>query len=921
MAWDLHGSEQSPAPSPHGPPAPPDRLVPRERLTRLFDRAAALTFVVAPAGSGKTVLAAEWARRGGTSGPGVHWLSAAEPEEVVPALFSAVGLAQTTTDEVRQTHGEASGFELAVGALRSRVPPGTAPVTIVIDDAHELPVDSLTLLGHVLSAVPEAVRLVLLSRRDLPLPLVPLDLAGRLVMIRAGQLGFDDHEAAELVRSHAPRATAADVAQLQEHTRGWAAALILAARTLDASEDPRTAHLMMRSTEQPVLDYLLSESLDGLSEDTRQVLMSICDEAEVTAESAITLSGHADADQRLTDLARAGLLVTAYPDGAGGGLVWRLHPLLVEALRRQAMHSTPQAISDAHVRGAAFARATGNPIEALRHAMLSGEERLLGSVLLDLAPDLLALGRVDVVDDGLRHLSPAYRSTHAQLLGIEALCRIQTNDLGEAVSLVASAEIGLAATGPEGAPGSAPADVQLRADVTRLRLWEARLGWADLGTAIASAHAVLESSGASTLSIVRTCATLLELGAAECWQGDLETALRHSREALSMARSLGYEQLIVEALGQCALLDAAEGAMQSALTHAAECLRLAVASELDDDINAHRSRLALAWAEFQALDLEAAAADLERARTSAAPHDPLVVVLGTVLRARLLLEGGHLQDAERTLAGPFAVPTPVPAFALALVGATKAQLAVAAGDDVALAEEIDSLLTLGCATEAGLFSAVRTAFDGKVTEAIEILDELAVTPSPRLLIRSGVEAVRLTLLFLAGDAGGARAALPHLLTTVATHRHLHVLTAALRAGDDFLDSLKQEVRRKDAHPFAAEALAAMESYELTYLARRRPLLEAARAGAHAVPPARERTSSVPLIADLTPRESEVFEQLALGGSYGDIARALFVTENTVKTHLASIYRKLGVERRAEALQVGRDRGLLGIRVVERRARQ
>jgi DNA-binding CsgD family transcriptional regulator len=66
---------------------------------------------------------------------------------------------------------------------------------------------------------------------------------------------------------------------------------------------------------------------------------------------------------------------------------------------------------------------------------------------------------------------------------------------------------------------------------------------------------------------------------------------------------------------------------------------------------------------------------------------------------------------------------------------------------------------------------------------------------------------------------------------------------------------------------------------------------------------------VPLVT-LTPREGEVLHQLSLGGSYGDIARALYVTENTVKTHLTSIYRKFGVDRRAEALQVARELGLV-----------
>jgi LuxR family transcriptional regulator, maltose regulon positive regulatory protein len=56
---------------------------------------------------------------------------------------------------------------------------------------------------------------------------------------------------------------------------------------------------------------------------------------------------------------------------------------------------------------------------------------------------------------------------------------------------------------------------------------------------------------------------------------------------------------------------------------------------------------------------------------------------------------------------------------------------------------------------------------------------------------------------------------------------------------------------------------------------------------------------------LTAREADVLDQLALGNSYNEIAEALFITENTVKKHLMSLYRKLGVERRSAALWVAR----------------
>ena len=65
-----------------------------------------------------------------------------------------------------------------------------------------------------------------------------------------------------------------------------------------------------------------------------------------------------------------------------------------------------------------------------------------------------------------------------------------------------------------------------------------------------------------------------------------------------------------------------------------------------------------------------------------------------------------------------------------------------------------------------------------------------------------------------------------------------------------------------------------------------------------------------LVVDLTARERDVLHELALGGSYADIAQVLYITENTVKTHLASLYRKLGATRRADALRTARQAGLL-----------
>jgi DNA-binding CsgD family transcriptional regulator len=63
-------------------------------------------------------------------------------------------------------------------------------------------------------------------------------------------------------------------------------------------------------------------------------------------------------------------------------------------------------------------------------------------------------------------------------------------------------------------------------------------------------------------------------------------------------------------------------------------------------------------------------------------------------------------------------------------------------------------------------------------------------------------------------------------------------------------------------------------------------------------------------AGLTPREHEILGLIAEGHSNREIGEKLFVSENTVKTHLARVFEKLGVARRTQAVQEGRRLGLI-----------
>ena len=61
---------------------------------------------------------------------------------------------------------------------------------------------------------------------------------------------------------------------------------------------------------------------------------------------------------------------------------------------------------------------------------------------------------------------------------------------------------------------------------------------------------------------------------------------------------------------------------------------------------------------------------------------------------------------------------------------------------------------------------------------------------------------------------------------------------------------------------------------------------------------------------ITKRELEILELMAQGMSNREIAEKLFVSENTVKTHSSRLFDKLGAKRRTQAVQIGKEMGLI-----------
>ena len=248
-------------------PGPRPGFVPRPRLADRLDEGLGrgLVLVCAPAGYGKTVLLADWARRGQRP---VAWLSL-DAGDNDPARFWRHAVA--ALDRARPGIGERVGpllgpppppsFEPLVTALINELAaqPGDDEVLLVLDDYHLIgsqPVHAS--VGFLLEHRPPGLHLVLASRADPPLALARLRARGQLAELRAAELRFTAGEAAALLQQVAAgRAGLPDaaVAALAARTEGWAAGLQLAGLSLRGQADVAGFVAAFTGSHRYVLDY------------------------------------------------------------------------------------------------------------------------------------------------------------------------------------------------------------------------------------------------------------------------------------------------------------------------------------------------------------------------------------------------------------------------------------------------------------------------------------------------------------------------------------------------------------------------------------------------------------------------------------------------------------------------------------------
>jgi len=856
--------------------------VSRPRLVERLAAPARVTVVSAPPGSGKTVLLRSWIGQAGVA-ERAGWVPVGRGERDPQRFWLSVtgALRQTGPGSVLVQPLTAAP-DLDGWAVAERLLADLARlderVWLVVDDVHELGPEALRQLELLVLRAPPGLRFVLAARHDVRLGLHRLRLEGELAEIREPDLRFTVAEAAELF--DAAGVQLPDAAPLVERTEGWAAGLRLAALAAAGHPDPGRLAAEFSGTERTVAEYLLAEVLDRQGEPVRLLLLRTSIVERVNGELADLLTGSSGGERVLQDLEEANAFVV----GLDPSRSWfRYHHLFADLLQLELRRTAPEEVAALHQAASAWFAAHGYPAEAIRHAQAAGDWALAARLLADHWPGLYLDGQVAAVHELLAGFPAGVRAADAELAAVSAGDELASGSLE-----AAERYLGLAERAPisDGRPGQA----QLLLGIVRLLLARQRGNRSAVAGEARRLQAMAEAPEAAQPGLGQdlSALALISLGNAEFWAARSEEAERHLEQGIALARRIGrpyleFTGLVYEANNEFFRWSAL------AVEHSRQAAELAERHGWADEPAAGLASLTVGGVLTWQGRLEEAEPWIQRAeRTVRAEAEPSGALGIRMARGLLELARGRdadalaaFQAAER-LAGCLAEPSVGVLANRSFLVQTLVRLGETERAEQALAALADQDRDSG-QMRIGLAS-LRLAQDTPheaIAALAPVLDGSTPVPGPAWLAQAFL------LEAIARDALGDPAATGHAVE--------HALDLAEPDGLLTMFLLHRVPGLLERHARQRTAHAALIAEILGQLAGQAP-----------TPPAGPR----PPLEALSDSEIRVLRFLPTNLTGPEIAAELYVSHNTIRTHLRHLYAKLGTHRRAEAVARARALGLL-----------
>jgi LuxR family maltose regulon positive regulatory protein len=758
------------------------------------------------------------------------------------------------------------------------------PLIVVIDDLHELDSPAaVAQLGEVLERLPDGVRVVLSTRRDPDLHLHRLRIAGKLVELRGADLRFDSGEADGLLRAAGVVLEPDQLAVLHARTEGWAAGLRLAALSLAGHPEPARFVAAFSGTDRTVAEYLLVEMLERQPPEVRDLLLRTSILETVNSPLADLLTGRSGAQHALERLEDSNSFVFSLDPERGW---FRYHHLFADLLRLELRRGAPDLVAELHGAAAAWFADHDRPVPAMRHSQAAEDWDTAARLLVDNALRLALSGEEGLVHEILGAFPRAVLESNPELIVVVAGDRIARGALSDAAAYLDLADAQSALV-----PLERRSRFAVALAATRLSLARRRGDFTDVRQQVdfLSRPVEVRSPADVELGTELRAFALLNLGAVEMWSLLLEDAQEHLAEGAALARGVGLPYLEVSCLAHLGF--AAHG---ESFANARETCRAAITLAE-----------ANGWGDSHVVA-------------------PALAALGGTL-----VFSGEFAEAERLLARAQAALRPEiePATSL-LFHLSRGMLDAGLGRSAAAlanfraAEQMQTLLVTqhALAVQVRSFRVAMQLRLGRLKDAAATADIIEAEDEPwgeslaaLAAVRQAQERTKEALTALEPVLAGAVPVI-HAFTTV--HAQMVAALAWVDAGD-----------RRASEAMIEDALELAEPDRLVLpfaIAGGRALLE--RHPRHATAHAQLIAEILDVLAGggssgsgepaklaepLSPTELRVLRHLPSNLSAPELGSELYLSANTVKTHIRHIYAKLGVHTRNEAVRRAREFGLLG----------
>lgn len=870
-------------------PLPPRHAVKRLRLLETLERALEhpLTLVSAPAGYSKTSSVAAWLEKADARSA---WLSLDKGDNDVGRFWQYVtaALSETPTD-VRSrftAHFEGQRFVQddflidLVNALVDTADASERDLVLVLDDYHLIEEAEIhNGVAFLLTHLAPRFHLIIISRSEPPLPLARLRAQQRLLELSVNDLRFTLGEVkAFLNEATCLELTNTDIETLEAYTEGWAVGVQLASLSLQSGMDAAGFAGTLARTNRFVFDYLADEVLSRQPQNVQTFLLQTSLLERFSAELCASVMDMADVYALLKEVEQANLFLVPLDPG---GAWYRYHHLFAEFLRRRLEARAPERVPELYIRAARWCEAQGLTDEAIRYVLAGGD--IEGAVALVERHDRTLLWRRDE------------RTTLRPWLEVlpEDVIRARVRlSLDHAWLLLSSSETAL----------------------LERRISDAeRLLGARSGVSETEGREMQEMQG--ELAVIRA-ERATERGAFGLALDALGEALALLKDPLLRGVALQSKGYLLRTEGN---LPGAERALLEAEQVCSAAGNIALSSfALSDlgEVYKMRGQLHQAASTFE----RALVLSQREGRTAASPN---VSVSGALIGlADVLREQNRLGEAFERVHEGFRLAESARYSNVRVYSAlVLAQLQYAqGGPDNAQATLVEVTSSTSSGTSYRHLNAHRALLHlrgGDVTSAARVLGGDAKARPPRGL--KGLVYARLH--FVRGNSEEALRLLTQLLSHAeATGRKgralaVLVLEALIYEADNKTGEATEALKR-------ALDLAQPESFMRVFLDEGEPLrtllqkvVLAGDAPSYAATvlqafPLDKTRSATAESSLLTAREHDVLRLIAEGHSNQAIAEKLIRSVGTVKSHTSSIYSKLGVKSRTEAVARAKEIGLL-----------